>query len=60
LFDTETNDLTTNLGVRPYDVSPDGSRFLFVKNGRSQSTARAQVVVVQNWIEELKRLVPTN
>ena len=38
-----------------YDVARDG-RFLMLKN--IGSTARDEVVVVQNWIEELKRLVP--
>ena len=39
-----------------YDVSPDGQRFLMVKQGEQVPT---QINVVQNWIEELKRLVPT-
>jgi hypothetical protein len=45
-------------------VAPDGERFLFAKavvgtmteEGRSPFT---RIVVVQNWHEELKRLVPT-
>lgn len=38
---------------RPYDVSPDGRRFLVIKE-----QARAQeMVVVLNWIEEVKRMV---
>jgi serine/threonine-protein kinase len=44
---------------RTYDVSPDGKRFLMVKAaGASQPTVPASIVVVRNWIEELKRLVP--
>jgi Tol biopolymer transport system component len=47
---------------RTYDVSPDGQRFLMVverdPSGNEISTGR--IVVVQNWTEELKRLVPTN
>jgi eukaryotic-like serine/threonine-protein kinase len=44
-----------------YDVSPDARRFLFVKNAPpDQSAAAPQVVVVRNWFEELKRLVPAN
>ncbi len=39
-----------------YDVSPDGQRFLMVKEDRSAVT---QINVVLNWFEELKRLVPT-
>ncbi len=45
---------------RPYDVSPDGQRFLMLKNevSKSESAAPPGIVVVQNWLEELKRLVP--
>ena len=42
-----------------YDVAPDGQRFLMV-NEVEQSPSATQIVVVQNWFEELKRLVPTN
>jgi len=42
---------------RTYDVSPDGQRFLVVKRSANQVTP--QIVVVQNWLEELNRLVPT-
>ena len=41
---------------RTYDVSADGKRFLMVKQPANQ--AAPQIVVVQNWTEELKRLVP--
>ena len=41
---------------RNYDVSADGKRFLMVKQPANQ--AAPQIVVVQNWTEELKRLVP--
>jgi Tol biopolymer transport system component len=48
-----------NLG-RTYDVSPDGQRFLMIKQGGSdQAAVPAQINVVQHWTEELKRLVPT-
>jgi len=42
---------------RTYDVSTDGKRFLLVKQPANQ-TAGPQIVVVQNWFDELKRLVP--
>ena len=43
----------------PYDISPDGRRFLMIKAASgSQQTTTASLVVVQNWTEELKRLVP--
>jgi eukaryotic-like serine/threonine-protein kinase len=41
-----------------YDVSPDGQRFLMIKPSE-QSGAMTQIVVVQNWFEELKQKVPT-
>ena len=48
-------------GVRSYDISPDGQRFLMIKPspGSDQATAPRGIVVVQNWGEELKRLAPT-
>jgi Tol biopolymer transport system component len=47
---------------RMYDVSPDGQRFLVVKEGdrAGEGAPSATIVVVQNWLEELKRLVPAN
>ena len=45
-------------GGRTYDISPDGERFLMIKQVESASEA-SQIIVVQNWFEELKRLVPT-
>ena len=47
---------------RNYDISPDGQRFLMIKeSGETEQTpAPTQLIVVQNWFEELKRLVPTD
>ena len=45
----------TTRGVA-YDVSPDGSRFLMMKT--PAPPAYTEIVVVQNWFEELKRLAP--
>ena len=43
-----------------YDVSRDGRRFLMIKEGGADGTAApASIIVVQHWVEELKRLVPT-
>jgi serine/threonine-protein kinase len=43
-----------------YDVSLDGKRFLMIKPGGGPDLAAPpSIVVVQNWFEELKRLVPT-
>ena len=45
---------------RSYDISPDGQRFLMIKEGGADGTAApASIIVVQHWVEELKRLVPT-
>jgi serine/threonine-protein kinase len=46
-------------GTTPnYDVSPDGQRFLMVKPNETGDASPAQINVVLNWFEELKRLVP--
>ena len=47
--------------ARTYDISPDGQRFLMIKEGggAGQTAAPPQIIVVQHWVEELKRLVPT-
>jgi hypothetical protein len=41
-----------------YDVSPDGQRFLMIKPV-TKTPAPPNLIVIQNWTEELKRLVPT-
>ena len=48
----------STLGTLPfYDVSQDGQRFLMLEPVEQTATL-TQIVVVQNWFEELKRLVP--
>jgi serine/threonine-protein kinase len=53
----------TSLGGNPgrtYDISADGQRFLMIKSDASDpATPAPNLIVVQNWTEELKRLVPT-
>jgi hypothetical protein len=44
-------------GPRSFDVAPDG-RFLMLRPAGDASASRPDVVVVLNWTEELKRLVP--
>ena len=47
-------------GSRAFDIYPDGQRFLMIKQGGQDEPAAAnQIVVVQNWFEELKARVPT-
>jgi Tol biopolymer transport system component len=38
---------------RQYDITPDGSRFVMIKN-----PTKGDVEVVTNWFEELKALLP--
>jgi serine/threonine-protein kinase len=45
-------------GIQFYDISPDGNRFLMMREG-DLPAAQGQINVVLNWFEELKRLVPT-
>jgi serine/threonine protein kinase len=47
------------VAFRSYDVSPDGRRFLMIKESApvQPTTAQPRVVVVLNWLEELKALV---
>ncbi len=47
---------------RRIDISPEGDRFLLLKTGGgSDETAETtSIIIVLNWFEELKRLVPTN
>jgi hypothetical protein len=55
----ESNDLRTAWG-RSYDVAPDGRRFLLtISKEATTNPAPTQMVFVQHWFEELKRLVPT-
>ena len=54
LFEAAYAREVAGLGVPNYDVSLDGQKFLMVQ------PADATLVVVQNWFEELKRLVPVD
>ena len=46
-------------GYQNYDVSRDG-RFVMIANpGFAADAERPKLVLVENWFEELKRLVPT-
>jgi eukaryotic-like serine/threonine-protein kinase len=43
---------------RGYDVTPDGQHFLMVREIAQPPARLSQIVLVQNWTEELKRVVP--
>jgi hypothetical protein len=54
----ESVDLRSAWG-RSYDVAADGRRFLMTLDKEpATNPAPAQMVFVQNWFQELKRLVP--
>jgi len=51
------------LNGNPYptmDTSLDGRRFLMAKLGDWNAQPVTELILVQNWFEELKRLAPTN
>jgi serine/threonine-protein kinase len=48
---------------RTYDVSPDGQRFLMIKDAAATAQAGSpppQIIVTLNWFDELKRRVPVD
>ena len=53
LFDIRTGQFAL------YDVTPDGQRFVMVDTSESKPPP-TEIVLVQNWSEELERLVPTS
>ena len=48
--------------TRTYDIAPDGQRFLMVNEGaltdEANTSAQPQIILIENWFEELQRLVP--
>jgi len=44
--------------IRGYDLSLDGERFLMVKAEQRKPSPVTEMILVQNWFEELKRLAP--
>ncbi|MBI4888272.1 MAG: hypothetical protein HY824_14355, partial [Acidobacteria bacterium] len=48
-------------GSRPWDLAPDG-RFVIIRNSQADAggSAPSNLILVQHWFEELKRLVPVN
>jgi serine/threonine-protein kinase len=45
--------------TRNWDLWPDGHGFLMVKTEETKPQPATEIILVQNWIEELKRLIPT-
>ena len=49
----------SGIPIRGWDISLDGSRFLMVKVEERKPQPVTEMILVQNWFEELQRLVPT-
>ena len=56
LFERRFSVTTSSGGDAWYDVSPDGQRFLMLRPEETQTTA--SIVMVQEWVNEPKRLAP--
>jgi len=55
----ENGNETGSAGAFPFDdISPDGPRFLMIKENEQteEASAPTQLIIVLNWFEELKRL----
>ena len=44
---------------RSYEVTPDGRRFLMLQQNDRPPLMPNTMILVQNWLEELKQRVPT-
>jgi Tol biopolymer transport system component len=54
-----TGRFAMNNPARGFDVSPDGQRFLMLQPRPRAPDVVTSMTVVQNWQEELRRLIPT-
>ena len=57
VYSSSVNDLD----VTPWDIDRYGKRFLMIKSmdsGQAESTTLTRTIIVLNWFEELKELVP--
>lgn len=57
LFESRMTLTPVPSGSQSWDVAPDGESFLMIQP--SEGSVLNRIVVVENWFEELKRLVPT-
>ena len=53
------NEYRSDLYHAAYDVLADGQRFVMIRASKS-GTLDEELIVVENWLEELNRVVPTN
>jgi serine/threonine-protein kinase len=58
LFDASYSGFAGLAGPRNYDLSPDGKRFLVIKDSGLERAPAREFLVVENWFEELNRLAP--
>ena len=59
LFDTDGYGVPENIGLnRRMAIHPDGERFLMFKEAAATNEA-PEPILIQNWFDELQRLVPT-
>jgi eukaryotic-like serine/threonine-protein kinase len=56
LFDNDLYDRAVN--IRGYDISLDGREFLMVRTFPATAQPVTELILVQNWLRELERLVP--
>jgi serine/threonine-protein kinase len=56
----EVKGLSSTGPARGYDVTPDGRRFLFQRAVEVPPPPATPMVLVENWIAELKRLAPAS
>jgi hypothetical protein len=56
----EARGLTTTGPARGYDVMPDGQRFLFARRVEVPAPPAPPMILVEHWIEDLKRLAPAS
>jgi hypothetical protein len=55
----EKSGLGTSGPIRGYDISLDDQRFLMVRLEEREPQPVTEMILIQNWFEEVKRLVPT-
>jgi serine/threonine-protein kinase len=53
-------DYLTPQAGRTFDATRDSKRFLMIKAAQVNAPAQASIIVVQNWLEELKRRLPVD
>jgi serine/threonine-protein kinase len=55
----EKSGLMGTAPIRSYDISLDDQRFLMVKFEERKPQPATEIILIQNWFEQVKRLVPT-